>query len=123
MSKSKTEYVTIPLDEYKELLLKDKPMNNNNTNFERVLEMIEKNIEYTDVDYYTNYLGDNMEIKQADKIVKEIMLMVKYNDFERYMDMWNKVQTNHRKEEEMKLKMEQMNKAKEIRKKNKDNDE
>ena len=122
MSKSKTEYVTIPLDEYKELLLKDKPMNNDSTNFERVVEMIEKNLEYTKEDYYSSYLGNNMKITNSEKIVKEIVMMIKYSDFERYMDMWNKVQTNHRKEEEMKLKMEQMNKAKEIRKENKDND-
>ena len=122
MSKSKTEYVTIPLDEYKELLLKDKPMNNNSTNFERVIEMIEKNLQYTKEDYYSSYLGNNMKIKNSDEVVKEIVMMIKYNDFERYMDMWNKVQTNHRKEEEMKLKMKQMNEAKEIRKENKNND-
>lgn len=120
MSKSKTEYVTIPLEEYKELLLKEKPSNNSGANFERVIEMIEKNIEYTKSDYYTSYLGDNMGIKNSDKIIREIVMMIKYNDFERYMEIWNKVQTNHRKEEEMKMKMEQMNKAKEIRKKNND---
>lgn len=121
MSKSKTEYVTIPLDEYKELLLKDKPMNNGASNFERVIDLIERNLAYSETDYYSNYLGDNMKVEHSDKIIKEILLMLKYSDFERYMDIWNRVQTNHRKDEEMKMKLEQMNKAKDIRKENKNN--
>ena len=123
MSKSKTEYVTIPLDEYKELLLKDKPVSDN-TNYERILDYIADRLEYSKKDSWSSdYMGDNMKYVAGDeRLVKEILTMLKYTNFEKYMEIWNKVQTKHRNEEEMKLKIEQMNNAKEIRKEKKDND-
>ena len=125
MSKSKTEYVTIPLEEYKELLLKEaQPLDSDNVNFERVLNYIEERLVYSKEDKWNNsYLGNNLKYRDDDEnLVKEIITMLKYTNFDRYMKIWNNVQTKHRKEEELKMKMEQMNKAKEIRKENKDND-
>ena len=123
MSKSKTEYVTIPLEEYKELLLKEaQAPDSDSVNFERVLNYIEERLVYSKEDKWNNsYLGNNLKYRDDDEnLVKEIITMLKYTNFDRYMKIWNNVQTKHRKEEE--LKMEQMNKAKEIRKENEEND-
>lgn len=126
MSKSKTEYVTIPLEEYKELLLKEtQALDSDSVNFERVLNYIEERLVYSKGNSWdSSYLGNNLKYNKGDdeNLVKEIITMLKYTNFDRYMKIWNNVQTKHRKEEELKMKMEQMNKAKEIRKENKDND-
>lgn len=112
----KTQMVTIPLEEYKELLLKDKPQGSNDTVIlERLLTQITSNIKYEESTYYSNYICDNMAIKNDKNIIAEFMKMLKYVDFDRYMSIWNKVMTAHRKDEEIKAKVEQMNKAKEIR--------
>lgn len=117
---NKTEYITIPVSEYKELLLKDKPVSDN-TNYERILDYIADRLEYSEKDSWSSaYMGDNMKyVADDEKLVKEILTMLKYTNFDKYMEIWNKVQTKHRNEEEMKMKIEQMNNAKEIRKENK----
>lgn len=113
----KTNMVTIPLEEYKELLLRNKPKDNNETiMFNKIIDEIERNLIYTKDEYYSSIVMKNVKVKDSDKIMKEIMSMIKYIDFDRYMTIWNNVMTNHRKEEEEKMKIEQMNKAKEIRK-------
>lgn len=118
----KSEMVTIPLEEYKELLLKEKPKGNNETiMFEKIIDIIERNLEYSDSEYYSSVVMKHVRVKDSDDVLKETMTMLKYLDFDRYMAIWNKVMTNHRKEEEEKLKIEQMNEAKEMRKENKGN--
>lgn len=119
---NKTEYVTIPLQEYKELLLKEtQTPDSDNVNFERVLNYIEERLVYSKEDRWdSSYLGNNLKYKDDNtNLVKEVITMLKYTNFDRYMKIWNNVQTKHRKEEELKMKMEQMNKAKEIRQENK----
>ena len=116
----KTQMVTIPLEEYKELLLKDKPQGSNDSQLlEKILNCLEQDLEYCDEKYYSGYVGRKMRIKHADDVVKEVMKIIKYLDFDRYMSIWNKVMSAHRKEEEQKLKIQQMNEAKEIREQNK----
>lgn len=118
----KSEMVTIPLEEYKELLLKEKPKGNNETiMFEKIIDIIERNLEYSDSEYYSSVVMKHVRVKDSDDVLKETMTMLKYLDFDRYMAIWNNVMTNHRKEEEEKLKIEQMNEAKEMRKENKEN--
>ena len=112
---AKTQTVTISLEEYKELLLKDKPNNNDHEMVERIFNEIEKHLVYSDSRYYDGYIGNEMRIDNSTEVVKEIMQMTKYVDFDRWMKMWNNVQTNERKRRAMREQMEQMNKAKEIR--------
>lgn len=113
----KTNMVTIPLEEYKELLLKNKPKDNNETiMFNKIVDEIERNLEYTKDEYYSSVVMKNVRLKDSDKVIKEIINMIKYIDFDRYITIWNKVMTNHRKEEEEKMKIKQMNDSKEIRK-------
>lgn len=111
--------VRISLEEYKELLLKDKSKSNEEVIiFEKIIDAIEKNLKYTDrsEEYYSNVVMKNVEIYDSSRVVKEIITILKYLDFDRYMTIWNKVMTKHRIDEEEKMKAEQMRNAKEIRK-------
>ncbi len=112
---AKTQTVTISLDEYKELLLKDKPSTNDHEMVERIFNEIMKHLKYSDSKYNSGHVGDDMKVDNAVEIICEIMRMVKYVDFDRYMNMWNQVQTTERKRKAMYEQVEQMNKAKEMR--------
>lgn len=112
---AKTQTVTISIDEYKELLLKDKPTDRDHEIVERIYNEIEKHLVYSDSRYNDGHIGNEMRIDNSTEVIKEIMQMTKYVDFDRWMKMWNNVQTNERKRRAMREQMEQMNKAKELR--------
>lgn len=112
----KSNTVTIPLEEYKELLLKDKPLKGNDGEIlERIFNIIEPKLEYSKNDYYSNIVMKNVKIKDSDDAIKEIFNMIKYLDFDRYMKMWNKVMSNERERKAQEELIKQMNEAKEIR--------
>lgn len=115
MPKEKTQLVTIPLDEYKMLLLKEQPSNNLNGVLNRLFDSLKNCIEYTDSTYYNTYIGDNMKIKECDGLIANFFRELKYADIDTYMEIWNKVMTNKRKKDEMDAKVKQMNDAKDIR--------
>lgn len=112
---AKTQTVTISLEEYRELLLKEKPNSNDHEMLERIFNEIQKHLVYSDSHYNSGYIGDDMKVDNSTEVICEIMRMVKYVDFERYMKMWNQVQTRERKRKDMEAQIEQMNKAKEMR--------
>ena len=112
---AKTQTVTISLEEYKELLLKEKPNSNDHEMLERIFNEIQKHLVYSDSKYNSGHVGDSMKVDNSTEVICEIMRMVKYVDFERYMKMWNKTQTAYRKRKDMEAQIEQMNKAKEMR--------
>lgn len=112
---AKTQTVTISLEEYKELLLKEKPSSNDHEMVERIFNEIQKHLLYSDSRYDSGHIGDEMKVDNAVEVICEIMRMTKYLDFDRYMEMWNRVQTVERKRKAMKEQIEQMNKAKEMR--------
>lgn len=118
---TKSTTITIPLEEYKELLLKDKPLKGNDGEMlERIFNIIEPNLEYQDRDYYSNNVMKNVKIKDSDKVLVEIFNMVKYLDFDRYMKMWNKVMSNERERKAREEQIKQMNEAKQLRAENKE---
>lgn len=118
---TKSTTVTISLEEYKELLLKDKPLKGNDGEMlERIFAIIESNLAYQDKDYYSNNVMKNVKIKDSDKVLVEIFNMIKYLDFDRYMKMWNKVMSNERERRAQEEKIKQMNEAKELRAENKE---
>lgn len=120
---TKSNTVTIGLEEYKELLLKDKPLRGKDGEMlERIFNIIETNLTYIEKDYYSNVVMKNVQIKDSDKVMKEIFNMIKYLDFDRYMKIWNKVMTNERERKAQEEKIKQMNEAKEIRKEVSSND-
>lgn len=114
---SKSQYVTIPLEEYKALLLKEAPTDKSNELCERIIALVEQHVVYDEHDskYWSNSIGDHMKAKGGDEMVCELMTMLKYVDFDRYMSIWNKTQTAERNRKAMEAQIEQMNAAKEIR--------
>lgn len=108
--------VSITLEEYKELLLKDKPTEHDREVLKRIFDIIEPKLKYSDYSY--EYIMKNVSIEDSREVIKEIFTMLKYVDFEKYMEIWNKVMTNERKRKEQEELAKQMNEAKEIRKEN-----
>lgn len=113
----KSQYVTIPLEEYKELLLKERPSEKEHELCERILSIVRESIEYDEHNspYYSSHVGDHMKVDDGGKCVAEIVRMLKYVDFDRYMELWNSVMTAERNRKAMEEKVAQMNEAKEIR--------
>ena len=114
---SRTQTVTIPLEEYKALLLKEAPTDRSNELFERIMALIEQHVVYDEHDskYWSGSIGDHMKAKDGDGLVVEAMTMLKYVDFDRYMEVWNKTQTAERNRKAMEAQIEQMNEARDIR--------
>ena len=113
---AKTQYVTIPLDEYKELLLKERPTDRDREILNRIIDTVTANLKYSDKHSWSSeYLGDNMKIEESDKVMQEIMNIIKYTDFDRYMSIWNSVQTAERNRKAMQEQIDHMNAARELR--------
>lgn len=114
----KTQFVTIPLEEYKTLLLKEQPKDNLKVVLNTLYQMLCDRVEYSNDTYYRDYIGDNMRFdkNELESVFVTFFKALKYVDTNAYMELWNKIQTEQRKKEEAKAKAEQMNKAKEIRK-------
>ena len=115
----KSNTVTISLEEYKELLLKDKPLRGNDGEMlERIFGIMVQNLEYTKSNYYSSVVMKNVKVKDSDNVLKEIFNMIRYLDFDRYMKIWNKVMTIEREKKAQEELIKQMNEAKELRKEN-----
>lgn len=113
---AKTQYVTIPLDEYKELLLKERPTDRDHEVLTRIINAVTANLTYSEENTWSSrYLGDNMKIEDSDEVMQEIINIIKYADFERYMTIWNGVQTAERNRKAMQEQIDHMNAAKELR--------
>lgn len=122
--KENTQFVTITLDEYKTLLLKEQPKDNLKVVLNTLYQLLCDHVEYShSVNYYSDYIGDNMKFNDSNLESDFVTFFkaLKYVDTNAYMELWNKIQTEQRKKEEAKAKAEQMNKAKEIRKEAEEN--
>lgn len=113
---AKTQYVTIPLDEYKELLLKERPTDRDHEIANRIIDTITANLKYSEKNTWSSsYLGDNMAVENSNEVMQGIMNIIKYADFDRYMSIWNKVQTAERNRKAMQDQIDHMNAARELR--------
>ena len=113
---AKTQTVTISLEEYKELLLKEKPTDKDHEILSRILSTVTSHLKYSEKDSWSSrYFGDNMKIENSDEVMQEIINILKYADFDKYMTIWNSVQTAERNRKAMQDKIDQMNRAKELR--------
>lgn len=114
-----TQFVTITLEEYKTLLLKEQPKDNLKVVLNTLYKLLCDHVKYVgEESYYRDYIGDNMKFDDSNLESDFVTFFkaLKYVDTNAYMELWNKIQTEQRKKEEAKAKAEQMNKAKEIRK-------
>ena len=114
----KEQFVTITLDEYKALLIKEQPKDNLKVVLNTLYQLLCDHVKYTrEGSYYSDYIGDNMMFDDSNLESDFVTFFkaLKYVDTNAYIELWNKIQTEQRKKEEAKVKAEQMNKAKEIR--------
>lgn len=114
-----TQFVTITLEEYKTLLLKEQPKDNLKVVLNTLYQLLCERVEYSNSNsYYSDYIGDNMKFNDSDMESSFVTFFraLKYVDTNAYMELWNKIQTEQRKKQEAEAKAEQMNKEKEIRK-------
>ena len=115
----KEQFVTITLDDYKALLIKEQPKDNLKVVLNTLYQLLCDHVKYTrEGSYYSDYIGDNMMFDDSNLESDFVTFFkaLKYVDTNAYIELWNKIQTEQRKKEEAKVKAEQMNKAKEIRK-------
>ena len=114
---ARTQTVTIPLDEYKELLLRDKPDEHEKEVLGKLLDVLFEGLSYDEEDrYYSSYsVGNHLKCDDGTKVVKEMLTMLKYVDREMYMGIWNAVNTGRRERMAREAMIEQMNMAREIR--------
>ena len=121
--KENKQFVTITLEEYKPLLLKQQPKDNFKVALNTFYQLLCEHVKYAEKNYYSDYIGDNMRFDDShlESDFVTFFKALKYVDTNAYMELWNKIQTEQRKKEEAKAKVEQMNKAKEIRKEAEEN--
>lgn len=108
--------ITINIEEYKELLLKEKPTDNDRVVLKRIFDIIEPKLEFNNERYSSYKVMEDVKVEDSITIIKEIFTMLKYVDFDKYMEIWNKVMTNEREKKAKLETVNQMNKAKELRK-------
>lgn len=106
---SKTE-VTIGLDEYKELLLKDKPNDKDTMLLERIKELLFEHIKY-EKDWNDNIIID---FKCDRNFTEELITTIKVVDREFYKEMIKFVCDEKAKKEAEKAEMEKAKAIKEI---------
>lgn len=117
--KENTQFVTITLNEYKALLIKEQPKDNLKLVLNILYQLLCDHVKYEEKNYYyDDYIGDNMKFDDSNLESDFVTFFksLKYVDTNAYMELWDKIQTEQRKKEEAKAKAEQINKAKEIRK-------
>ena len=102
------QMISITVEEYKELLLKEKPNDNAVRILSEFYRIIEKCMEYTDSDYSHNLLCNNMIISEykLKEHAKDFGFVIKYLDNDAFMKMWKNVQDEEisRKANEIKVK-------------------
>lgn len=102
--------VTITLDEYKELLLKDKPNNKDTMLLDRIKELLYEHIKYEK--RWDD--GIIVDFKYDNKFCEELMTTIKVVDKELYKDMLKYVCDEKAKKDAEKAKMEKARAIKDI---------
>lgn len=99
---AKSNEVTISLEEYKELLLKDKPNNKDTMLLERIKELL-----YEHIKYEKNWDNNiTIDFEYDSKFCDELMTTIKVVDKEFYKEMLKFVCDEKAKKDAQKAKME-----------------
>ena len=107
---AKSNEVTISLEEYKELLLKDKPNNKDTMLLERIKELLYEHIKY-EKDWNDNI---TIDFKYDSKFCDELITTIKVVDKEFYKEMLKFVCDEKAKKDAEKSKMEKARAIKDI---------
>lgn len=111
----KDKNITISLAEYKELLLKERPSDNDKWLLEKIKTFIAEN---TELD--RNY--NEITIKDSYDFARDILKFIKLVDLEFYKSIVKKCYDIELEKEETKLRVEKMNAIKELNKEKKENE-
>lgn len=111
----KGKNITISLDEYKELLLKERPSDNDKWLLEKIKTFI---VENTKLDSDCK----DITIKDSYDFARDILRFIKLVDIDFYKSIVKKCYDKKIEEEERKLRVEKMNKIKELNKEQKNNE-
>ena len=109
----KEKNITINLSEYKELLLKERPNDNDKWVLGKIKEFISNNSKLNDD-------CNKIEIKDEWHFADKFLEFLKIIDMEFYKSIVKKCYDNKMEEEENKLKVEKMNAIKELNKNKKE---
>ncbi len=107
---AKSNEVTISLEEYKELLLKDKPNNKDAMLLDRIKELLYEHIKY-EKDWSD---GITVGFKYDNKFCNELMTTIKVADKEFYIDMLKYFCDKKAKKDVEKAKMEKARAIKDV---------
>ena len=102
--------VTISLEEYKELLLKDKPNNKDTMLLERIKDLLYEHIEY-EKDWNDNI---KIDFKYDSKFCDELITIIKVIDKEFYKNMLKYVCDEKARKDAEKAKMEKARAIKQV---------
>lgn len=102
--------VTISLEEYKELLLKDKPNNKDTMLLERIKDLLYAHIEY-EKDWNDNI---KIDFKYDSKFCDELITIIKVIDKELYKEMLKYVCDEKARKDAEKAKMEKARAIKQV---------
>ena len=111
----KDKNITISLAEYKELLLKERPSDNDKWLLEKIKTFIAENTKL-DRDY------NEITIKDSYDFARDILKFIKLVDLEFYKSIVKKCYDIELEKEETKLRVEKMNAIKELNKEKKENE-
>ena len=111
----KDKNITISLAEYKELLLKERPSDNDKWLLEKIKTFIAENTKL-DRDY------NEITIKDSYDFARDILKFIKLVDLEFYKSIVKKCYDIELEKEETKLRAEKMNAIKELNKEKKENE-
>lgn len=111
----KDKNITISLSEYKELLLKERPSDNDKWLLEKIKTFIAENTRL-DCDY------KDITIKDSYDFARDILKFIKLVDMDFYKSIVKKCYDKKLEEEETKLRVEKMNAIKELNKEQKNNE-
>lgn len=111
----KDKNITISLSEYKELLLKERPSDNDKWLLEKIKTFIAENTKL-DSDY------KDITIKDSYDFARDILRFIKLVDIDFYKSIVKKCYDKKLEEEETKLRVEKMNAIKELNKEQKNNE-
>lgn len=111
----KDKNITISLSEYKELLLKERPSDNDKWLLEKIKTFIAENTRL-DSDY------KDITIKDSYDFARDILRFIKLVDMDFYKSIVKKCYDKKLEEEGTKLRVEKMNAIKELNKEQKSNE-